>query len=134
METPVERIRLSRTAKDQLSRLKRVTHIKQWNILCRWAFCYSLSEPTRPLPLTIPADSNLEMTWSVFGGDIADFLILALKQRCYKDGLGTDHETLALQFRLHLHRGISYLAGDTNLRNIESLIELALRQPTTLGK
>jgi len=34
------------------------------------------------------------------------------KQRCYNDNLDTERETLATQFRLHLHRGIAYLAGD----------------------
>jgi DNA sulfur modification protein DndE len=57
---------------------------------------------------------------------MSDLLILALKQRCYQDELGTDAETLAQQFRLHLHRGISYLAGDPNLRSIEDLCATAL--------
>ncbi|NJO53252.1 MAG: DndE family protein, partial [Leptolyngbyaceae cyanobacterium RM2_2_4] len=35
-------------------------------MLCRWAFCYSLAEATIPSPLTMPADSNVEMTWPVF--------------------------------------------------------------------
>ncbi|MGB8699650.1 MAG: DNA sulfur modification protein DndE, partial [Thermosynechococcaceae cyanobacterium] len=70
MEPPVERVRISQAAKDQLIKLKRVTKIDQWNILCRWAFCRSLVEPTPPSPVAIPADSNVEMTWQVFGGEI----------------------------------------------------------------
>ena len=121
METPIERIRLSQTAKEQLIKLKRSTKIEQWNILCRWAFCYSLAEASTPSPVSIPADSNVEMTWNVFGGEIADILLIALKQRCRQDLLDTDKETLRQQFRLHLHRGIGYLAGDENLKNIEYL-------------
>jgi len=127
MEPPTDRIRLSQTAKDQLLKLKRQTKIDQWNVLCRWAFCRSLAEPSSPSPVPIPLDSNVEMTWRVFGGEIADILLLALKQRCYNDGLGTDKETLLLQFRLHLHRGIGYLAGDPSLKKIEDLIELATK-------
>ncbi|MCT7985621.1 DNA sulfur modification protein DndE [Laspinema sp. A4] len=125
MEPPLDRIKLSQTAKEQLSKLKRYTKIDQWNILCRWAFCKSLSETSIPSPVPIPADSNVEMSWRVFGGEMSDILILALKQRCHQDGLGTDKETLANQFRLHLHRGIGYLAGDPNLKKIEHLIEVA---------
>jgi DNA sulfur modification protein DndE len=125
MEPPIDRIRLSQTAKEQLSKLKRNTKIDQWNILCRWAFCRSLAEPTIPSPVPIPADSNVEMTWRVFGGELSDILLIALKQRCYNDRLGTDRETLATQFRLHLHRGIGYLAGDPNIKKIEDLIEVA---------
>jgi DNA sulfur modification protein DndE len=126
MEPPVDRIKLSQSAKDQLIKLKRVTKIDQWNILCRWAFCRSLAEPTPPSPVPIPADSNVEMTWPVFGGNQADLLLLALKQRCHNDGLPTDPETLATQFRLHLHRGIGYLAGDSSIRAIDHLIEKAV--------
>ncbi|MBM0740240.1 DNA sulfur modification protein DndE [Phormidium sp. CLA17] len=122
MEPPIERIKLSQTAKDQLIKLKRVTKIDQWNILCRWALCRSLAEPTPPSPVPIPADSNVEMTWQIFGGEIADMLLIALKQRCHSDGLGNDRETLATQFRLHLHRGIGYLAGDPTLKKIEDFI------------
>lgn len=126
MEPPIDRIKLSQSAKDQLTKLKRNTKIDQWNILCRWAFCRSLAEPTLPSPVPIPADSNVEMSWRVFGGDIADILLMALKQRCHNDGLPLDRETLANQFRLHLHRGIGYLAGDPHLKTIEDLIALAL--------
>jgi DNA sulfur modification protein DndE len=124
MEPPLERIKLSQAAKDQLVKLKRVTKIDQWNILCRWALCRSLAESSPPSPVAIPADSNLEMTWQVFGGTIADLLLIALKQRCYTDGLTTDQETLAQQLRLHLHRGIGYLAGDPTLKSIDHLIGL----------
>jgi DNA sulfur modification protein DndE len=124
MEPPIERIKLSLSARDQLVKLKRYTKIEQWNILCRWAFCRSLAEPSIPSPVPIPTDSNVEMTWKVFGTDLTDILLIALKQRCHEDGLGTDKETLATQFRLHLHRGIGYLAGDPNIKKIEDLIAL----------
>ncbi len=57
---------------------------------------------------------------------MADVLIIALKQRCHNDNLGTEKETLAQQFRLHLHRGIGYLAGDPNIKKIEDLAAIAL--------
>ncbi len=126
MQPPVERIRLSQSAKDQLIKLKRLTKVEQWNILCRWALCRSLAEPTRPSPIPIPADSNVEMTWPVFSGNIGDSLILALKQRCKNDGLEVSPEILANQFRLHLHRGIGYLAADKSIKNIEHLIQLSV--------
>ena len=128
MEAPIDRIRLSQSAKDQLIKLKRYTKIEQWNILCRWGFCRSLAEPSIPSPVPIPADSNVELTWRVFGGDIADLLLIALKQRCYNDGLGTEPETLAHQFRLHLHRGIGYLAGDPHLKKIENLVTVTVER------
>jgi DNA sulfur modification protein DndE len=131
MEPPINTVKLSQTAKDQLTKLKRNTKIDQWNILCRWAFCRSLAEPSIPSPVPIITDSNVEMSWRTFGGELADLLLIALKQRCHRDRLGTDKETLATQFRLHLHRGIGYLAGDPNIKKIEDLITVALPSATT---
>ncbi|MGF1542618.1 MAG: DNA sulfur modification protein DndE [Pleurocapsa sp.] len=121
MNKPIERIRISQTAEDGLNKLKRLTKIKQWNILCRWALCRSLAESSVPSPVPIKTDSKVEITWDTFGGEIGDLLIIALKQRCHQDGLATDKKTIEQQFILHLHRGIGYLAGDTNLQNIEDL-------------
>lgn len=122
----IEHIRLSQQAKDQLSRLKRVTGIRSWNVLCRWGLCISLAEPTVPPSKRIPADSNVEMSWKVFAGDFGGLYLALLKERCVRDGLTLDNETVAQQFRLHLHRGISYLAADRKLRSIEDFVSMVL--------
>ena len=121
----IEHVRVSQHAKDQLVRLKRITGIKNWNVLCRWALCVSLAEESKPSNSDPHPDSNVEMTWKVFGGQFADLYLSLLKERCLLDGLETDDSTLAQQFRLHLHRGISYLAGNWKLRSIESLVLMA---------
>ena len=126
MDNPIERVRISKTAEDQLVKLKRNTKIKQWNILCRWAFCRSLAEPSIPSPVPIKTDSKVEIAWNVFGGEIADILLISLKQRCYQDGIEINNDTLKQQFTLHLHRGIGYLAGDNEIRQIEDLVEIGL--------
>jgi DNA sulfur modification protein DndE len=122
---PLEHIKLSEKAKDQLVKLKRVTGIQHWNVLCRWAFCTSLAEPTIPSPTKIPADSSVEMTWKVFGGAYEEVYFALLRERCAHDGLGTSEDVLAVQFRLHLHRGIGYLAADKRLRSIAELVQYA---------
>jgi len=125
-DVSIKQIRLSSQAKEQLIRLKSRTGIPQWNILCRWAFCLSLAEPTPPTPIEIPADSNVEMSWHVFGGEYHELYSALLKERCTRDGLETDSETLNRQFRLHLHRGISYLATPNKVRNIADLVGMAV--------
>ena len=114
---PIEHIRLSKQAREQLIRMKRHTGIEHWNVLCRWAFCRSLAEPSVPPPAKIPADSNVEMSWRVFGGRHHEVYLALLKERCLRDSLSTEDEVLASQFRLHLHRGIAYLASDRRLRD-----------------
>lgn len=118
----LEHIRVSERARDQLIRIKRPTGIQHWNVLCRWAFCVSVADPSPPTPAKIPADSSVEMTWKVFGGPYEELYLGLLKERCRRDHLGTSEEVLATQFRLHLHRGIGTLAADRRLRNISDLI------------
>lgn len=113
-----DHIRLSQQAREQLIKLKRVTGIKNWNVLCRWAFCTSLAEATIPSPTKIVTDSSVEMTWKVFAGEHGDLYVEILRERCKRDGLGDSDEVLATQFRLHLHRGIGYLFADKKVQNI----------------
>jgi len=119
-----KQVRLSTQAKEQLIRLKTRTGIAHWNVLCRWAFCLSLRQPTPPAALDVPADSNVEMSWHVFGGDAHEIYLALLNERCVRDGLDVSDEVLARQFRLHLHRGISYLATPHVIRSISDLVKL----------
>jgi len=121
----IDHIRVSQQAKDQMIRLKRATGLENWNVLCRWAYCLSLAEKSAPPNKEIPADSNVEMSWQVFGGKHHGLYLALLKERCIRDGIDTDGETLARQFRLHLHRGIAYLASDRNINGIGALLSLA---------
>ena len=117
----LEHIRLSQQARDSLVKLRRYTGIPHWNSLCRWAFCLSVAESSPPAPAKIPADSSVEMTWKTFGGAYADLYWALLRERCHRDGLELTEENLATQFRLHLHRGIGYLAAHRQLRSIAGL-------------
>lgn len=129
----IKQVRLSNTAKEQLIRLKVRTGIQNWNVLCRWALCVSLQEKTSPTPVEIPADSNVEMSWHVFGGEYHELYLAALVERCVKDRLDISPENLSRQFRLHLHRGISYLATPGKIRNIMDLLSLAFQSKKLTG-
>ncbi len=122
----IKQIRLPAQAKEQLIRLKMRTGVGQWNVLCRWAFCLSLRQPSPPTPVEVPADSNVEMSWQVFAGEADELYLALLKERCARDGLGDGDDVLARQFRLHLHRGISYLATPHAIRSLVDLVRLAV--------
>jgi DNA sulfur modification protein DndE len=57
------------------------------------------------------------MSWRVFGGRQHEIYSALLRERCLQDGLPLEDEVLAQQFRLHLHRGIAYLASDRQVRD-----------------
>lgn len=123
----VKQIRVSQQAKDQLSRLKAKTGIKNWNVLCRWALAYSLSEKTVPTDLPVANDSNLEMSWLTFGGEYYEIYEALMKAWCLRSGLPTDDDTLAKYFRLNLERGIAHLCGTGFIKSIDDLLELAVK-------
>ena len=122
---PVETVRLSQQAKDQLIRLKRFTRIQNWNVLSRWALCSSLAESGAPRQQTIAADSSVEMTWRTFGGELDDVYRAVVLHRLIRDGCDLEH-VASHMFRVHLHRGIGYLAGDPKIRTIVELVRKAL--------
>ena len=130
----LDNIRLSQREKEHLVQLKRRTKIPNWNVLCRWAFATSLAEPSVPPEARLAADSSVEMTWRVFGGEYADLYDALIRQRCHRDGLGSDSETLAKYFRLHLHRGIGYLFADRSLQSIRHLIEMVMKRSSPSGR
>lgn len=124
----MKQIRLSQRSKEKLSRLKGKTGIKNWNILCRWALCYSLSEKTIPTDIEIPADSNLEISWYTFGGEYSELYEALMKAWCIEQNLPTDEETLAKYFRLNLERGISHLSGTGFIKSLDDLVLLAIKE------
>lgn len=122
----VKQITLPNQSKEKLSRLKGKTGIQNWNTLCRWALCFSLSEKTIPVDIELPADSNIEMSWHTFAGENNEIYEALIKARCKADGLSLDENTLAKYFRLHLNRGIAYLAATNVVKSIDDLLNLAL--------
>ena len=105
----IETVKVSEKARIQLITLKKRTGIQNWNVLCRWAFCLSLKEEN-PLPNeTIMTDSSVEMTWRTFTGGEENLYINLLIYRAKKDQIKIEKDELNNYFKLHLHRGISYL-------------------------
>ena len=120
--------------KDNLARLKRYTRVRNWNTLCRWALCLSLSDENPPPPIKRDGESDGLMTWRVFGGQYKDLYLGLIKLRCKKEGLIMSDDVYAEQFRLHLHRGLARLAeldcikipNTKKLRSPRGLVELAI--------
>jgi DNA sulfur modification protein DndE len=119
----IETVKVSEKAKIQLITLKRRTGIENWNILCRWAFCMSLNEKN-PLPNeNVITDSSIEMTWKTFTGGDEDLYLALLIQRAKEDKVSLDKQSINHYFKLHLHRGISYL-NNANTASIQNLLLL----------
>jgi DNA sulfur modification protein DndE len=121
----IDTVRVSEKGKTQLITLKRRTGIQNWNVLCRWALCISLNEKKEPPNEEIPSDSSIEMTWKTFTGGDEELYLALLKQRAFNAGLKNGRDELNKYFRLHLHRGISYMTSNNKLVKIEDLIRIS---------
>lgn len=122
MKPPAEYLRLSSQARDQLIKLKRLTGIEHWNTICRWALCVSLREETPPPVINIATDGG-EMTWKVFAGENSDAYAALICMRAQKDGLLRESDGLTQCLRLHVHRGLGYLASDRDSRSISAFMK-----------
>ena len=123
-----KQFKLSQPEKDKLVRIKSRTGIQNWNILCRWALCWSLNEPAIPGGIDPLSDSNVEMSWLTFAGEDHEIYEAVIRQRCINDGLGDDAETLLKYFRLHLNRGINHFSSRDVLKSIQDLLNTLPRE------
>src|SRR5690349_20893710 len=115
----IDTVKVSEKAKIQLVTLKRRTGVQNWNVICRWAFCLSLAEPSCPPDENIVTDSSVEMSWRTFTGGREELYWALLVSRVLRDKVSTEKEALAKYFKLHLHRGIAYLNANKSLRGVE---------------
>ena len=122
----IETVKVSEKAKAQLISLKRKTGIQNWNVLCRWALCLSLGEKSVPPDENIAADSSIEMTWKTFSGGKDELYWGLFVTRAKRDKIPLERDALTKYFRLHLHRGISYLNGSAAVKGVDDLLRLAL--------
>ena len=123
MKAPVETLRIGKQGRDQLIKIRRNTGIENWNIICRWAFCVSLKEPTPPPIPRERLDGGVEMTWKVFAGEESDLYASLLILRAQKDGMSCTPDGLAKCLRAHVNRGLSYLSSGTETRCVTDFIE-----------
>jgi DNA sulfur modification protein DndE len=123
-----EAIHLNAEAKEQLTTLKRRTGLKHNNVLCRWALTRSLAEPSLPNAANHPTDTALDIEWRVFAGAAGDLYWALVVQHTADLGQQCTDSILAANLRLHLHRGLGYLQGETAGRGLDTLLNLGARR------
>lgn len=121
----IESLRLNHRARNQLITLKRKTGIGNWNVLCRWALCVSLSEAKRANPRSYKKEGAIEIAWRVFSGPYAEIYVALIKQRLNRENKDITQENIQECLRVHVHRGIGYLSHGKDLDSIVALVTLA---------
>ena len=115
MHPPLDTVRVSQRGKELLLKLKRRTGIENWNVLCRWALSSSLSDQNTPITQERYQDSNIEMKWNVFAGDLSDALLAVFYLRLQEEQNFDRKEDQVSYFRAHLERGIMQISNHKKL-------------------
>ena len=67
MDTNIDILRTSMNVKNSLTRIKSITGIPNWNILCRWAFCLSIKQTSLPREVEEKLD-GIEIDYEILVG------------------------------------------------------------------
>jgi DNA sulfur modification protein DndE len=121
MKSPIETVRLSDKSKDLLVKIKRITGIQTWNVICRIAFCLSLRDKSTPPPASEGEKPAIEISWKVFAGEMADVYSGLLLQRFKIEREANSDMTLDECLKRHIFRGLGSLDAATNQKNQGSL-------------
>lgn len=122
------KIRLTKDSSNRLRFLAGKTGLTP-NLLCRLAFCLSLSEPRVPNPDDYPEEDR-EFNRYTLLGEYDPLFVALLKQKCTEDAVGLNR--LADYFRAHLNRGIGLL--QQRVRNLNDLAVLITSQGSALDQ
>lgn len=87
-----------------------MTGIDNWNVLCRWAFCHSLSRNNDPKINISSGETAIEMTWQTFTGGVALYSLLLLQR--YEI---SSSDELHTYFNAHISRGIDIMIQSDSL-------------------
>jgi len=85
----------------------------------------SIADPSPPRIHISTGEGAIEIAWHTFAGEYEDLYFALLIQRCITDGIELTDGGVARQLRLHIHRGLSALAGDKSMKDIEALVSKA---------
>ncbi|MCX7320610.1 MAG: DNA sulfur modification protein DndE [Hyphomicrobiales bacterium] len=121
MKPPCETLRLGKQSRDNLIKIKRVTGIEHWNIICRWALFVSLREPTRPVLPPEASEGGVEIAWKVLVGDLGGVIAALLGMQLHREGEGLEAECAGV-LRAHVTRGLGYLASGTETKTISAFV------------
>ena len=129
----VETVRLGADTKSYLSTLKKRTGIANWNTLCRWAFCLSVSDGSPVRDREDKGVGAVEMSWKTFAGEEDEIYRLLLVDRCQSEHGAVDRDMLAKTLRQHIARGAARLVSNRELKSVGELLALVSKQGDHVG-
>ena len=108
MNINIDQLRTSASVKNLLTRIKGITSIQNWNVLCRWGFCFSIKQATLPRMVDEKLD-GVEIDYDVLVGKNKIIYTQLLINNLIKNNIEINKENLTKYLYAHVNRGVNII-------------------------
>ena len=122
MDTNIDILRTSMNVKNSLTRIKSITGISNWNILCRWAFCLSVKQTSLPREVEEKLD-GIEIDYDTLVGRNKFIYTQLLINNLVSHKEEINKKNLTKYLNAHVNRGVNIIYTN-KLKDISGLMAL----------
>ena len=123
MDANIDILRTSMNVKNSLTRIKSITGISNWNILCRWAFCLSVKQTSLPREVEEKLD-GIEIDYDVLVGKNKSIYTQLLINNLVSHKEEINKKNLTKYLNAHVNRGVNIIYTN-KLKDISGLLALS---------
>ena len=122
MDFTIDILRTSSNVKSSLTRIKTITGISNWNIICRWALCLSLKQTSLPREVEEKLD-GVEIDYDTLVGKNKSIYTQLLINNLVTHKVALDKKNLTKYLYAHVNRGVNIIYTN-KLKDISGLFKL----------
>mgnify|MGYP001278673368 FL=1 len=122
MNFTIDLLRTSANVRNSLTRIKTITGIPNWNIICRWAFCLSLKQTSLPREVDEKLD-GIEIDYDTLVGKNKSIYTQLLINNLISHKVEIDKKNLTKYLYAHVNRGVNIIYTN-KLKDISGLMNL----------
>ena len=122
MNFTIDLLRTSANVRNSLTRIKTITGIPNWNIICRWAFCLSLKQTSLPREVDEKLD-GIEIDYDTLVGKNKSIYTQLLINNLVTHNVTVDKKNLTKYLYAHVNRGVNIIYTN-KLKDISGLFKL----------
>ena len=122
MNFTIDLLRTSANVRNSLTRIKTITGIPNWNIICRWAFCLSLKQTSLPREVDEKLD-GIEIDYDTLVGKNKSIYTQLLINNLASHKVEIDKKNLTKYLYAHVNRGVNIIYTN-KIKDISGLMSL----------
>jgi len=122
MNFTIDLLRTSANVRNSLTRIKTITGIPNWNVICRWAFCLSLKQTSLPREVDEKLD-GIEIDYDTLVGKNKSIYTQLLINNLASHKVEIDKKNLTKYLYAHVNRGVNIIYTN-KIKDISGLMSL----------